>query len=206
MRITGEMLGKQTDCLDHLLNLLYAVGFIFKELEVVKALRNDIVDGCALVERRGGILEHHLDVSDHLTVDRARALARNANALILDLARRTGIHANDCTSDGGLTRTRLTNEREGLALVDVEACVFDCLDGVVALAEGDVNTLERNEDLSALCIDRTVLGQMCRLGRELLLLAKDAGEETCFFYCIFTFVVCHKFTLLYTLYTFMSFS
>ena len=75
MRVAGEMLRKQTDFRNHILDLLNSVGFILKEIEVVKTLGDNIIDGGALVERSGGILEHHLYISDYLAVETARNFA-----------------------------------------------------------------------------------------------------------------------------------
>ena len=49
MRITSQMLGKKTNFLDDLLHLFHTVCLIFKQMEVIKSLGNDIVYGGTLV-------------------------------------------------------------------------------------------------------------------------------------------------------------
>ena len=59
----------------HVLHLADAVGLAVVEVEVVQPLGDDVVHRRALVERGGGVLEHHLDVADHLAVEAVGYLA-----------------------------------------------------------------------------------------------------------------------------------
>ena len=68
MRIARQVLGQQADGLDYVLHLADAVGLVFVEVEVVQSLGDDVVHRGALVQRGGGILEHHLDVAYDLAV------------------------------------------------------------------------------------------------------------------------------------------
>ena len=68
MRIAGQMLGEQTDFLNDILDFPHAIRLIFKEVEVIEAFGDNVVNGCALVLRCGGILENHLDVADNFAV------------------------------------------------------------------------------------------------------------------------------------------
>ena len=157
------MLGQQTDLLDDLLHLLNTVFLVLKELEVVQTLGNDVVNGSTLVQRSSRILEHHLDVTDDLPVQRAAGLTGNTDALILDLTSGTGIDTDYGTADGGLTGAGLTDQREGLALINVKACILNGLHRVIALAEGDVHILQAQQDLTAVFIQRTMLRQMLHI-------------------------------------------
>ena len=49
VRVAGQVLREQTDLLDDLLDLADAVRLVFKEVEVIKPLRDDVVDRRALV-------------------------------------------------------------------------------------------------------------------------------------------------------------
>ena len=68
MRIAGQMLGEQTDFLNDILDFPHAIRLIFKEVEVIETFGDNVVNGCALVLRCGGILENHLDVADNFAV------------------------------------------------------------------------------------------------------------------------------------------
>ena len=156
VRITREVFGEQTDFFDHLLDFCNSIRFVFEEVEVVKAFGHDIVDGRALVERCGGILEHHLDVPDDLSVEFMRNIARNAHALVLNLALCARVDSDDCASDGGFSRTGFADERKRFAFIDVERRVFDCFYSLVALAESDVNVLDGQQNFSAVFVERTL--------------------------------------------------
>ena len=68
VRIAGQVLRKQTDFLNYLFNFADPISFILIKMEVIKTLGNDIFHRCALIQRRGRILKHHLDITDDLTV------------------------------------------------------------------------------------------------------------------------------------------
>ena len=160
MGVAGQVLGKQADFFDHLFNLGNALFFAVEELKVVKAFGNDVVDSCTLIQGRGGILENHLDISDDFPVQAAAGLSGNADTLVLDLTGCTGIYANDGAANGSLTGTGLTNQRESLALIDIEAGILNCTDCIVTLAEGDIHILKAQQDLAAVFVQRTMFGQM----------------------------------------------
>ena len=158
--ITGQVLGQQTDFLDHAFDLLNAVLLILEELEVVQALGNDVVDGSTLVQGSSGILEDHLNVTDDLTVQAAGGLAGDAHALVLDLAGSQGVDADDGAADGGLAGAGLADQGEGLTLVNIKRGVLNGANRIVALAEGDVHILQAQQNLSAVGINGTMFGQM----------------------------------------------
>ena len=66
-------------------------------------------------------------------------LFNNDKILIKHLAARGGQDAHDGPADGGLARTGLAHQTEGLAFIDGEVCV---LDGLVSLAAGAVGHFE----------------------------------------------------------------
>ena len=74
--IAGEVLGEQAHLFDHGLHLLHPVRLVAEQVEVVEALGDDIVHSGPLVQRRRRVLEHHLDVSDDLTVQGADSPTR----------------------------------------------------------------------------------------------------------------------------------
>ena len=137
-------------------------------MEVVEALGDDVVHRRALVQRGGGVLEHHLHVAYDLAVEAAGYLAGDAHALVEYLARRAGVGAYDGAAYRGLAGAGLADEGEGLALVDVEARVLHGADEVLALAEVDVDVLEREEHLPAALVYRAVLGKVVRAGVQRL--------------------------------------
>ena len=120
MRISGQMLRKQSDIPDDFLHLLHAVCLVFEEAEVVKSPRDDIIDRCTLIQGRGRILEHHLDIPDDLAVERMRNLAGNRNSLVKNPPRRAGVDADDRAPDGGFSGAGLADQGEGLPFVDVK--------------------------------------------------------------------------------------
>ena len=81
MGIAGQMLRQQAHLANHRFHLLHTIRLVFKEVEIIQALGNDIVNGGAFVQGGGGILEHHLDIPDHLMIQRPGNLAGDAHAL-----------------------------------------------------------------------------------------------------------------------------
>ena len=149
MGVAGQMLGQQTHFLDDVVHLLHPVGLILVQMEVVKALGDDIVNGGTLVQRGSRILEHHLDVPDHLPIQAVGNLTGNPNALVKNLTGGAGIDPDDGAANGGLAGAGFTNQREGLSLVDVKGCIADGFEGLVALAEGDVHIFQGHQHLFA---------------------------------------------------------
>lgn len=88
-----------------------------------------------------------------------RNIARNAHALVLNLALCARVDSDDCASDGGFSRTGFTDEGERFAFIDVERRVFDCFYSLVALAESDVNVLDGQQNFSAVFVKRTLFGE-----------------------------------------------
>lgn len=88
-----------------------------------------------------------------------RNIARNAHALVLNLALCARVDSDDCASDGGFSRTGFADEGERFAFIDVERRVFDCFYSLVALAESDVNVLDRQQNFSAVFVKRTLFGE-----------------------------------------------
>jgi hypothetical protein len=119
--------------LNHGLDLAYPVRFILKQVEIVKAFGNAVLDGRALVQRGGGVLEDHLDLADDFAVLLAGELAGDALALVEDLTGSAGIDTDDGTADGGLAGAGLADQGEGLALVDIEADVVNSLERFLPL-------------------------------------------------------------------------
>ena len=157
MGIAGQMLRKEAHLLNDLLHLMDPVGLIPVKVEIIEALRDDLLHRGPLVQRRCGILEHHLDIADHLAVQRPGDLSRDPDALIADLAPGTGVGADDGASDGRFSRPRLAHKGKGLALVNIEGYVLDSPDNIVALAEIDVHMLEGEEDLLPVFGNRAML-------------------------------------------------
>ena len=159
--IAGQMLRQQTDLVDHLFHLFHTVCFVLVQMEVVQALRNNVVHSGTLVQRSGGILEYHLDIPDHLPVQGVGNLAGNADTLIQDLTGSAGIDPNDGTANGGLAGAGLAYQRESLSLVDVEGRILHGSESLIALAKNNVNVLDRQQNLLAgFLVNGAMLGEM----------------------------------------------
>ena len=153
------MLRQQAHFLHHFLHLPHAVGFVFKEVEVIQALGNDVIHGGPLVQGRGGILEHHLDIPDDLPVQGMGNLSGDAHTLIVDLAASQGIDPDYGAADGGLAGTGLAHQGEGLPLINVKRRILNGADRVIPLTEGNVHIFQGQEDLPA---GRLINGTMLR--------------------------------------------
>ena len=68
MGIAGKMLRQESYLVYYALDLFNPVRLVFKEVEVVKSLGDDIIHRSSLVEGGCRVLENHLDVSYYLTV------------------------------------------------------------------------------------------------------------------------------------------
>ena len=147
VRIAGQVLRQQSDVPDDLLDLGDAVLLILVQVEVVQALGDDVLNGGALVQAGGGVLEDHLDLPDDLAVVLAGELAGYLFALVIDCAGGAGVDADDGAADGGLAGAGFAHEGEGLALINVEADVFDGLERLFAASEYHVQILDRQHDL-----------------------------------------------------------
>ena len=154
------MLGQKTDFLDDRFDLLHAIGFIFKQMEVVQAFGDDVVNRSSLIQRSSRILEHHLNIPDDLAVQGLRDLSGDPDTLVVDLAGGAGVNADDRAAHGGLAGAGLADERKGLSLVNVKARVLNSLHGRIAGAEGYVDIFHLQQDLSSVRGHRTMLRQM----------------------------------------------
>lgn len=85
-----------------------------------------------------------------------RNIARNAHALVLNLALCARVDSDDCTTNSGFSRAGLADKRERFALIYVERRVFYRLDSLVALAERDVDVLDGQQNFSAVFVKRTL--------------------------------------------------
>ena len=159
--VPGQVLRQQAHLVDHLLHLLHAVRLILVQVEVVKAFGDDVVHGGALVQRRCGILEDHLDIPDDLPVQGVRNLAGNADTLVEDLTGGAGVDPDDGAANGGLAGTGLAHQGEGLALVNIKRRIPDGLESLVALAELNVHIADGQQDLLAgLLVNGAMLREM----------------------------------------------
>ena len=158
------MLRQEAHGLYHPLHLPHAVGLVLIQVEVVQALGDDVVHRRALVERGGRVLEHHLDIAYHLAVEAVGYLTGYPDALVEYLAARAAARADDGPAYRRLARAGLADEREGLALVDVEARVLHGADPVLALAEVYIDVPEREQHLPAALVYRAMLREMVRAG------------------------------------------
>ena len=150
MGVPGQVLGQQAHVTDDLLDLGNAVFLILVQVEVVKSLGDDVFDGGALVQAGGGVLEDHLDLPDDLPVIFTGELAGDLLSLVIDGARGAGVDADDGATDGGLSGAGLAHEGEGLALINVEADVFDGLERFFSASKDDVQILDRQHDFSVI--------------------------------------------------------
>ena len=83
-------------------------------------LGDDALDGLARVERTVRVLEHHLDVAARLAQFLARQLMQVAPQQ-LDTARGRRIQRHHQAREGGLARTRFTDDAQAAAGLDREA-------------------------------------------------------------------------------------
>ena len=160
MRITGQMLRKEADLIDDLLDFGDTVRLVLVKMEIVKTFGNDIVYRCTLIERSRGILEYHLDIPDHVLIEGPRDLARNPYAFIIDFTGSTFVNADYGTSDGRLTRAGLSDEGERLTLVDIKGSVLHGFDGRISFAECDVHIFHGKQNFPTVFGHRPVFGQM----------------------------------------------
>ena len=147
MGIACQMLRKQAHRLDNPLHLADTVRLVLVQVKIVQSLRNNIVHSSPLIERRRRILEHHLDVADHLPVQAAGNLSGDTDALIENFAGRAGVRPDNGPANGGLAGAGLAHQREGLSPVHVKGCVLNRPDNVVALSEVNVHMLQGQENL-----------------------------------------------------------
>ena len=145
MRVTGQVLGQQADFLDHALDLCHSILLILVKMEVVEAFGNDVLNGGALVQGSGRILENHLDLADNFAVRFSGKRTGDAFALIENLTSGAGIDTNDGTANGGLAGSGLADEGESFTLVDVEADVVDCLERTLASTEDNIQIFNRKQ-------------------------------------------------------------
>ena len=100
-----------------------ALPFDFGSLSLnQQGLADDVIDTHARVQRRIGVLEHHLALNmilaGHLVI-----LVSHQPVIEVDLTRRESFNTDQHSPDRGLAATRFSHETEGLALVDREAHV-----------------------------------------------------------------------------------
>jgi hypothetical protein len=93
-------------------------------VEVVKSFGYTVLDGGTFIQGSCGILEDHLDVSDHVAVLFLGDLTGNTLALEQDLTGTAGVDSHDSTSQSGLAGSGLAYQCEGLALVNVKIRIF----------------------------------------------------------------------------------
>ena len=139
----GQMLWKQAHLLDNAAHLLYTVGLVFEKMEIVKPLGHDVFHRGTLVQRGGRVLEHHLNIPDHLSVQRMGNFAGNRHSFIENLPRGAGINPDNRPADSGLARAGLPHQGECLTLIDVEGGVFYRPHRLVSLSEGYVHIADR---------------------------------------------------------------
>ena len=159
MGIAGQVLRQQADLIHHVFHLSHAVGLVFEQVEIVQALRDNIVHGSPLVQGCGGVLEHHLNIADDLAVQSVGNFTGNTHALVLDLPLGQGINPNDGTTYCGLAGAGFAHQGEGLPLIDVKGGVLHCADRVLPLAEGDVHALDRQQNLFPVFGNRALFRQ-----------------------------------------------
>ena len=135
----GRKLGQQAHIQQRLTDFFVPLGGGEVWPDIHQALAYDVAHLGALVQGGLGVLEYHLNFLDDLLVQRVGDLAVYLLALIEHLAARGGQDAHDGPANGGLARTGLAHQTEGLALIDGEVCV---LDGLVSLAAGAVGHFE----------------------------------------------------------------
>ena len=160
MGIACQMLRKQAHRLDNPLHLADTVRLVLVQVKIVQSLRNNIVHSSPLIERRRRVLEHHLDVADHLPVQAAGDLAGDADALIEDLAGRAGVGPDNGPADGGLAGAGLAYQGKGLPLVHIEGRVPHRADNVFPFSKVDVHMLQGQEDLLPAVGHRPVVREM----------------------------------------------
>ena len=154
------MFGQKAYFVYYRFNLFYPVRVVFIQMEIIKAFGNYIFDGGALVKRGRGVLENHLHVSYYFPVERVGNFAGYSHALIEYFACRAGIYPYYSAADGGFTRAALAYERERFALIYVERGVLYGFYGLVALAEGDIDVFNGEQNLPSLFVDRPLFGKM----------------------------------------------
>ena len=179
MRIPGQMLGKQTHLLNDLFHLADTIRFVFIQMEVVQTLGDDLIHGGPLVQGSGGILEHHLDVSDDLPVQSLGDLAGDAHAFIVDSALCTGVGPDHSPANSGLTGAGFPYKGEGLPFVNIKGHIFGCPNQVVALTEVDIHMLDGKEDLLAVFGNGTVLGEAMRMSFFLVFVSHSGSSFIC---------------------------
>ncbi len=179
MGISGEVLWEQANLLNHGLHLFDAVRLVLKQMEIVQALRDDIVHRGPFVQRRRRVLEHHLNVSDDLSVQRAGDLSRNAHAFIQDFAPGQRIDPDHRPAHCGLARAGLAHQGEGLPLIDIKGGVLHGAHRGVALAESNINVFQRQQDFPAVFVQRPMLRQMGGADLICFLLTHDPTLPIC---------------------------
>ena len=160
MGVPGQVFRQEAHILNDLFHLTNPVSLIFIEVKVIQALRDDILHRGPLIQRRRRVLEHHLDVPDHLPVQAVRNFTGNADTFIQDLAIGTGVGPDDSPADGGLTGPGFTYQREGLSLIHIEGGILDGPDQIVPFAEIDIHMLEGKQDLFPVGGHGAMLGEV----------------------------------------------
>ena len=135
VRVPCEMLRQEAYGLYYVHDLLHPVLLVLVEVEVVQAFGDDVFDRSTLVERSCRVLEDHLDLPYHLAVLGLGDLAGDALAVVNDLACGAGVDPDYRAAYGGLSGAGLAYQGKSLALVDVEADVFDSLEALLAVLE-----------------------------------------------------------------------
>ena len=148
-------------------------------MEVVQTLGDDLIHGGPLVQGSGGILEHHLDVSDDLPVQSLGDLAGDAHAFIVDSALCTGVGPDHSPANSGLTGAGFPYKGEGLPFVNIKGHIFGCPNQVVALTEVDIHMLDGKEDLLAVFGNGTALGEAMRMSFFLVFVSHSGSSFIC---------------------------
>ena len=139
MRIARLVFRKKTDRLKHRIYLGFPVRFILVQMKVVQPFRNAVVNRRTLIERSGRILEDHLDVADNLPLLLLGDLAIDFLALEKNFAIRRRCQTDNRPRRRCLTRTGFTDKSKCLALVDLEVCVLDSPEAMLAvIVEGNL--------------------------------------------------------------------
>ena len=102
------------------------VLLIFVQVVVQQTLGHDVLDLGALVQGSHGVLEDHLDLADDFLVQLLGDMAIDLLAFEEDVAAGSRVDAADGAANGGLAGAGLADQREGLALVDVEIDMIHC--------------------------------------------------------------------------------
>ena len=122
------VVGMQADQSEQLADAIPDLALALDQVEGADRLGDDGVDPEARVEAGVGVLEHHLDAAAQPLAHLRLLRVGHRDAVDHDLARGRRQQADHHARDRGLARAGFADEREGLALPDVEGDAVDRLE------------------------------------------------------------------------------